>query len=72
MNVGYSREEAEARVNFHDTIITDSGEPFKTFSTIMHIGAVGIELRHFFGKGGGLGGQPPVMAAVKTQWRLVT
>jgi hypothetical protein len=65
MNKGYSREEAETRVNFHDTIETDKGEPFKTFSTIMHLGAFGIEMRHLIGKGGGTGGLPPALMSQK-------
>ncbi len=66
MNKGYSREEAEKCVQFHDTLETRNGQPFKTFSTVMHLGAVGIELRHFFGKGGGTGGQPPAMLGLKS------
>lgn len=62
---GYSLEEIKKRVQFHDTIVTPSGEPITTYSAVDKIGEVGLEVRHFFGGGGGLGSNPPAFLAHK-------
>lgn len=59
---GFTRDEANERVQFQDTIVTDRGEPVKTYSTLFKVGEMGFELRHFFGAGKGTGGQPPAFA----------
>ena len=59
---GFTRAEANERVEFQDTIVTDRGEPVKTYSTLFNVGEMGFELRHFFGAGKGTGGQPPAFA----------
>ena len=59
---GYSLDDARARVQFQDTIVTPRGEPVKTYSTVFKVGEMGFELRHFFGAGKGTGGQPPAFA----------
>lgn len=70
---GYSLDEAYDRVSFQDTIVTDRGEPAKTYSTLFKVGEMGFELRHFFGAGKGTGGQPPAFAGhrmIQTQGGL--
>lgn len=59
---GYSLDQARAKVEFQDTIVTPRGEPVKTYSTVFNVGEMGFELRHFFGAGKGTGGQPPAFA----------
>lgn len=56
---GFDLNEIRERVQIQDTLITDRGEPFKTYETIFRIGELGVSLSHFFGAGKGTGGQPP-------------
>lgn len=56
---GFSLDEIRNRVQIQDTLITDRGEPFKTYETVFRIGEIGVSLSHFFGAGRGTGGQPP-------------
>lgn len=56
---GYTYDEVRDKVQIQDTLVTDRGEPFKTYETVFRIGEVGVSLSHFFGAGRGTGGQPP-------------
>lgn len=56
---GFKPEEVRDRVKFQDTLVSQRGEPFKTYETQFRIGEVGIALSHFFGAGRGTGGMPP-------------
>lgn len=56
---GFKPDEVRDRVQFQDTLVSQRGEPFKTYETVFNVGAVGIALSHFFGAGRGTGGMPP-------------
>ncbi len=56
---GFNLSEIRDRVHIQDTLVTDRGEPFKTYETVFRIGEIGVSLSHFFGAGRGTGGQPP-------------
>lgn len=71
---GFSNEDIADRVQFHDTIVTPSGEPLKTYETTARLGELGIAVSHYYGAGKGTGGQPPAFTAVKqnvglSDWR---
>jgi hypothetical protein len=61
---GFTPSEIRDRVQFQDTLVSQRGEPFKTYETIFHIGEMGIALSHFFGAGRGTGGQPPAFTGL--------
>lgn len=61
---GFTSAEVRDRVQFQDTLVSQRGEPFKTYETIFHIGEMGIALSHFFGAGRGTGGMPPAFTGM--------
>lgn len=61
---GFKPEEIRDRVQFQDTLVSDRGEPFKTYETVFHIGEMGVALSHFFGAGKGTGGMPPAFTGM--------
>ncbi|MCA9337914.1 hypothetical protein KC949_00015 [Candidatus Saccharibacteria bacterium] len=61
---GYTYDEVRDKVQIQDTLVTDKGEPFKTYETVFRIGEIGVSLSHFFGAGRGTGGQPPAFTGL--------
>ncbi len=61
---GFSNDEIADRVQFQDTLVSQRGEPFKTYETVFRIGEMGVALSHFFGAGKGTGGQPPAFTGL--------